>query len=139
MIIDRSKNHLLPTNLGWRTTGLRLSSKAQLRTVRVKDDVLALEEDVAEDGEANALVGLQTAEAGLAALRHGLEVEVLGRHGGGVLADGEAQLGQLRVAREGVAAGVLVVLRALDLLVVLVDDLVVEQEEGGAGVCEISI
>lgn len=45
---------------------LCLSSETELRAAGVENDVLALQEDVAEDGEANAGVALDTTEAGVA-------------------------------------------------------------------------
>ena len=55
----------------------RLGSEAQLWAAStVEDDELALEEDVTEDGEANAGVGLNAAEAGRAACVGGGVVDI---------------------------------------------------------------
>lgn len=106
-----------------------LGRKAQLRAgVSIKDDELALEEDVPKDIDANAGVGLDAAEAGRAARVGGGVVDVRARDGGCVAADGEGDGRKGGVAGVGVAALGLVVLGAGDAAVVGSDDGVVEKE-----------
>ena len=55
----------------------RLGGEAQLWAAStIEDDELALEEDVTKDGEANAGVGLDAAEAGCAACVGGGVVDI---------------------------------------------------------------
>ena len=46
----------------------------------IENDVLALQEDVTEDREANTLIRLNATKAGDAAVVHGREVDVAPRH-----------------------------------------------------------
>ena len=98
------------------------------------DHVLALEEDVAEDVQAEAVVGLDAAEAGAAAGRDGSVVDELAGHGLGDAADGDGEVGQRGRAREDVAALVAVDLGAADLGVVGAGDGSVDVDQGGASV-----
>lgn len=112
-----------------------LGRKAQLGAgVAVEDDELALEEDVPEDVDADAGVGLDAAEAGRAARVGGGVVDVRARDSGGIAADGEGDGREGGAAWVGVAALGLVVLGAGDAAVVGGDDGVVEEEKGGSGV-----
>lgn len=112
-----------------------LGRKAQLGVgVSIEDDELALEEDVPEDVDADAGVGLDAAEAGRAARVGGGVVDVRARDGGVIAADGEGDGREGGATRVGVAALGLVVLGAGDAAVVGSDDGVVEEEQGGAGV-----
>lgn len=97
-------------------------------------DVLALEEDVAEDAEANAVVGLDAAVAGAAAGLDGRVVDVLSRDPLRLAADGQGEVGQSSGARENVSTVGVAVLRARDLGVVGLDDGSGQVEEGGSGV-----
>ena len=98
------------------------------------DHVLALEEDVAEDVQAEAVVGLDAAEAGAAAGRDGRVVDELAGYGLGDAADGDGEVGQRGRAREDVAALVAVDLGAADLGVVGAGDGSVDVDQGGASV-----
>lgn len=100
----------------------------------VEDDESGLEGDVAVDGEADAAVGLEAAEAAGAGLVGGGVVDVLAGDGDGGITGAEGEVGEVGVAGEDVAALGLVDLGAVDLLVVGVDDGVGEEGEGGAGV-----
>lgn len=112
-----------------------LGRKAQLGAgVSIEDNELALEEDVPEDVDADAGVGLEAAEAGRAARVGGGVVDVRARDGGVIAADGEGDGREGGATRVGVAALGLVVLGAGDAAVVGSDDGVVEEEQGGAGV-----
>lgn len=109
--------------------------KAQLWAgVSVEDDELALEEDVTEDVDADAGVGLNAAEAGRAARVGWGVVDVRARDRGCVAADGEGNGRKGGAARVSVAALGLVVLGAVDTAVVGGDDSVVEEEKASSGV-----
>lgn len=95
---------------------------------------MALKEDISENRESHALVALDTAEASRGALADGGVVDQASGDDGLVAVDDGGEGGEVGGAREGVAALLLVVLGALDLLVVGADDVVGEEEEGGAGV-----
>jgi len=79
-----------------------------------------------------AVVGLDASEA-LGAAGRG-EVDVAARDDEGLAVDGDVEVGQPGVAGEDVAALGAVVRGAGDGGVVVVDDVVGEQEQGGAGV-----
>jgi hypothetical protein len=136
--IDEPSLHLpqrqRKTIKGYREKFLSLRREAEARAALrlVEDGVDGLEEDVAEDGESQALVGLDASEALGAA--SGGEVDVAARDDEGLAVDGDVEVGQLGRAREDVAALVAVVRGAGDGRVVVVDDVVGEEHEGGAGV-----
>jgi hypothetical protein len=98
------------------------------------DHVLALEEDVAEDVQAEAVVGLDATEAGAAAGGDGRVVDELSGHGLGDAADGDGEVGEGGRAREDVAALVVVDLGAADLGVVGFCDGSVDVDQGSASV-----
>lgn len=100
----------------------------------VEDNILALDEDVTVDGEANARVGLQPTEAGRAAVRNWRVVEVAAWYNGVVAADTEGQAREGRGAREHVATVCRAIAGAADLPVVCTDDGGRGVDEGGAGV-----
>ena len=110
----------------------RLGGESKTRALGVENNVLALQEDVTEDGHANTLVGLETTEAGTVTGRG--VVDQASGNGGGVAADNNSEVGQLRVAGEGVSTGFLVILGTRDTLVVSRDNLLVDEQERGAGV-----
>ena len=113
----------------------RLSSVPQLRRpvgIAV-DNELALNPDVTEDGEADAGVALDAAEALAGSGGRGV-VDVGAGDGAGVGADGEANVREGGAAGEDVSTVGLAVGRALDGGVVGGDDGVVGEEEGGSGV-----
>lgn len=114
---------------------LSLSSEAQLRTLRVEYHVLALQEHITQDGQSQTAVALDTAEAGGAAGRNGSVVDVLSRNDGLVVADDDSEVRRGGRAGENVATGFIALLGAINLLIVGGDDLVVEEDEGGTGVC----
>lgn len=93
-----------------------------------EDDELRFQEDVAEDGEADAGVALDAAEAGPGCGGGGV-VHVRAGHGGRVAADAEADVRQRCGAVEYVAAVGLAVGGTGDLGVVCGDDVVVGQEQ----------
>lgn len=111
-----------------------LSGEANLGALGVEDGVLGLQEDVTEDGEAEARVALDTAVAGGAAGGDGGVVDDGAGHDGIVGADGDGEVGQGGGAVEDVAAILRALLSAGDLLVVGSDDIGGEHHEGGAGV-----
>lgn len=115
-----------------RESSLRSESKS--RPVRIENNILALQEDIAEDGEAQAGVALDTTEAGRASFADGGVVDILPWNNGLVVSDDDGEVGQLGVAVESVATGLRVVLGALHVLVVVVDDGFGEEKEGSAGV-----
>lgn len=96
------------------------------------DDVLALEEDVTDDGETDALVTLDTTEAGAAA--SGRVVDVVARNGALDAANDEGEVGQGGGAGEDVAAVARAVLRILDLLVVGTNDVGRQVDKSSASV-----
>jgi len=115
-----------------------LGSPAELRCSRgtsVEDDKGRLERDVAKDVCADASAGLQPAEAAVAGAR-GANVHEGSRDGDGraVGVDGKGEVGHVGVAGDGDAAGVGVLLGPLNLGVVGLDDLVGQEQQGGAGV-----
>ncbi len=113
----------------------RLRRKTESRARRtVKDDKLALEEDIAKDGKANAGIRLNAAKAGRAGSVNGSVVDVVARHNGLVGSDAEGDAGQNGAAGVGVTALSGVERRAPDLGVVGLDDSGGEVEEGGSGV-----
>jgi hypothetical protein len=114
---------------------LFLGGKAEARSLGVEDDVLALQEDITEDGEANARVALDTTVAGGATSGDLGVVDQLTGDNGVVAVDGHSEVGQGGGTGEDVASVGVTVLGAGDLLVVGGDNAVREQEKGGAGVC----
>lgn len=114
----------------------RLLSETKARRARgdVVDDVLALKEDVAEDVEADFVVGLDAAEAGAGASPDRRVVDVLAGHGLGNAADGDGEVGQSRRARENVAALGAVVLCTADLGIVGLHNGSVKVDQGCAGI-----
>lgn len=96
------------------------------------NNVLALEEDVAEDVEANARVALDTAEAAVSASRS--VVDVLSRDGLLNATDSDGEGGERGAAGEGVASLGVVELGTADLGVVGADNGVINEDEGGASV-----
>ena len=118
-------------------TVLPLGGNTESRGGRVvEDDVLALEEDVAVDGEADAGVGLDATVAGAAARGDGGVVDVGAGNDGAVAADAECQAGEGGGAGEDVAAVGGRVLRARNLSVVRADEGGGGVDEGGAGVSD---
>ena len=113
---------------------LSLSSEAELRTLRVEDHVLALQEHITQDGQSQTAVALDTAVAGGAAGRNGSVVDVLARNDGLVVADHDSEVRKVSRARENVATSFIALLGAGNLLVVGGNDLIVEEDEGGTGV-----
>lgn len=98
------------------------------------DNVLALEEDVAEDVESDARVVLDSAEAGAGAAGDRGVVDELAGHGLSDAANGDGEAGQGSTAWEDVAALSAVVLSATDLGVVGLDNGGVDIDESCAGV-----
>lgn len=112
-----------------------MGSETKLGASRVKNDILALQEDITEDGEANARVALDTTVAGGATSGDLGVVDQLTGDNGVVAVDGHSEVGQGGGTGEDVASVGVTVLGAGDLLVVGGDNAVREQEKGGAGVC----
>lgn len=96
------------------------------------DNILALEEDVTEDAEADALVGLDTTEAGAVTDRR--VVDVLARNGLLDAADGDGEIGRGGSAGEDVTTLSSAVLRAADLGIVGTNDGRVGVDESGTRV-----
>lgn len=109
--------------------------KADRLVAAVEDDELRAEHDVAVDLQVGARVALYAAETRLVLRVDGRERHGVARHVGHVrVADGDAKVGKLRAAWVREAAGLLVQASALDLGVVLAGDVVVDEEQRGAGV-----
>jgi hypothetical protein len=113
---------------------LFLGSEAETGSRGIEDDVLALQEDITEDGESNASVALDTTKASRAALLGGGVVDQVTGDNSVIARDGDGEVGELGRAVESVATSLLVVLSTIDLLVVGRDNIVVEEKESGAGV-----
>lgn len=113
---------------------LCLGGEAKTRSLRVENDVLALEEDITEDGEANSRVALDTTEALGATSRDGSVVDVLAGNNGVVATNGHSEVRQSGGAREDVATSRVAVLGTGNLLVVGGNNRVREQEEGGTSI-----
>lgn len=112
-----------------------LGSEAELRGASTaEDDELGLEEDVAEDGEANARVALDAAEAGGRAGGQRGILDVRAGHDSAVGADAQGDAGQRGCARKGVATLRRVVLGARDFRVVGADDRGGQVEQSGTRV-----
>jgi len=112
---------------------VRLIREANARCRRLlENNILALEENVAEDAESNARVGLNTSEARRAAVLHGCVVDVLSGDALLDAAEDESEVRESSRAREDVAAIGVAILGARDLCVVGADDRGGEVEEAGA-------
>lgn len=74
---------------------LCLGGEAKAGTIGVENDILALEEDVTEDGEAQAGVALDTSEAGGAARLEGSIVDQGAGNNGVVTTNGDGEVGEL--------------------------------------------
>lgn len=85
-------------------TGLLRESEPGRAGRHVVHNVLALDEDVAEDAEADAGVGLHATEAGVGAVGGGCVVDVLSGNDLLDAADGDAEVRQGGAAWESVAA-----------------------------------
>ena len=111
-----------------------LGGPADLGVAAVEDDESGLEGDIAVDGSTDAGVALETTEAGLTAVVVRGEVQV--RAGDGEISslDVEGEVRKLGVAREGVTAGLLVVLGAIDTAIVVLENGIGEEQEGGTGI-----
>ena len=117
-----------------RDTCLLGETEARRARGDVVDNVLALEEDVTENVEADALIGLDASEAGSGARGDGGVVDELSRHGLGDAADGDGEVGQSGRAGEYITALCVVDLGAGDLGVVGLCDGRVDVNQGCAGV-----
>lgn len=113
---------------------LGLSSETKARAVGVEDNILALQEDITKDREAQTRVALDTTEALGGALRDGGVVDQITRNDSIIAGDGNREVRQGSRAIEGVATSRGVRSSTADLLVVGGDDLIIEQQEGGTGV-----
>lgn len=113
---------------------LCLGGEAKTRSLGVENDVLTLEEDITEDGEAKARVALDTTKAGGAASTDGGVFDVLSGNNRIVVTNGDSEVRQISRAREDIATLSLAVLGASNLFVVGGDNRVREQEKGGAGI-----
>lgn len=100
----------------------------------LEDDVLALEEDIAEDGDTDVGVVLNATKAGSASGREWSVVDVLSWHNLGNATDSDREVGQGGAAWESVTALGSVELGSGDLGVVSLDDGSRDIDEGGAGI-----
>ena len=100
----------------------------------VEDNVLALEEDIAKNVNADPGTGLETTEAGGASGVGGGVIEVAAGDDGAVGADAESQTGESGGAGEYVAAVGVGILRAGHLAVVGRHDSSRGVDEGGASI-----
>lgn len=132
----RSSHHqnILISNSTVETVNLSLRRKAQLRPARIKNNILTLQENIPKNRKLQALVTLDATKARLAALSHRRPVDVLARDNSDVVTDRQREGGQLGVAGEYDAAGLLVVFGGGDFVVVGLDDFVVEHHECCTGV-----
>lgn len=111
---------------------LGLGSKAKLGPTGIEDDVLALQENITKDREANSSVRLQTTKAG--SIARGAVVHQRAGHGGLVATDANAEIGKGGRAGEDISTGVVVILSTANLRVILRDNGVVEKQQSSAGV-----
>lgn len=109
-----------------------MGSEAKLGAVGVKHHVLALQENITEDREANTSVRLKTTKAG--AIAGGAVVHQGAGHGSSVSADSNAEIGQSSRAREDVSASVVVILSSTDLGVVLGDNGGIKKKQSGTSI-----
>jgi hypothetical protein len=116
---------------------LCLGGEAKARALVVENDILALEEDITEDGEANTRVALDTTVAGGATIGDGGVVDVFARNNGIVALNSHSEVREVGVAVESVTTNGAVVLGTGNLLVVGGDNRVVNQEKSGASICTI--
>jgi hypothetical protein len=100
----------------------------------VEDDVLALEEDISEDGEAQARVALDTTEAGGAAVSDGGKVDVVAGNDRFVATDDGSEGRKAGGAGEDITTVLVAVFSPSNVPVVVSNDAVIKQQEGGAGV-----
>ena len=121
-----------------KTTDLRLLGETETGRALslVEDGKDALEEDVAEDGEADAGVGLDAAEAGGRAGGDGSVVDVRAGNDEDGTADGDGEVGGGAAAGESVATLGAVVAGTGEGLVVGSDGGGGQVHEGGAGVSD---
>ena len=112
---------------------LSLSSETKLEVVAVKDDVLALEENITENAETNARVGLDTTEASVA-VAGGSKVDVVTRNDSIVATNLDIEVRKSGAAIKDVSTVGAGVLGSVDLAIVVRDDAVVEEDKGGASV-----
>lgn len=113
---------------------LRRESKTRAGLSLVEDGVDTLKEDVTEDRQTDAVVGLDATIASAAAGRS--KVDVAARDDESLATDGDVEVGEVGAAGEDVAALGAAVRRAGDLGVVGLDSGVGDEEEGGAGVSD---
>ncbi len=115
-----------------------LGSPADLGVAAVEDDESGLEGDISVDGSTDAGVALETTEASLAAVVGRGVVQELAGDGEISSLDGEGEVGKLGVAREDVTALAGVVLGAIDTAVVVLENGIGEEQEGGTGIGDTS-
>ena len=115
-----------------------LGRKPQLRAATriTEDNKLALQEDIPKDTEADPTIALDSSETSTASITDGGVVHVIAWHDGAVAFDGKSDGGQSGRAGEDIAAVGLGVGRSGDLGVVCGDDVVGQEEEGGASVSD---
>lgn len=111
---------------------LRLGSKPKLGPRSIEDNILALEKDIAEDGETNARVGLDTTVC--LAVANRLEADIFAGHRGSVITNGDRKVRGSGRRWEDVATLAVVESSSIDLLVVGVDNAVVKEKESSTSV-----
>lgn len=114
---------------------LGLGGEAKTGAGRVEHNVLALQEDVTEDGETNARVGLNATQTGGADTGRTVVDQGAGNNSS-VPVDHNAEVGQRGRAGEDVSTSRLAVLSTADLRVVLADNGAGEEQQGGTGVSD---
>lgn len=112
---------------------LRLGSEAKLEVVTIENNVLALEENITENAETNARVGLDTTVASTAAAS-GSIVDVVTRNDSRVATNLDSEVRKTSTAVKDVSTFGAGVLGTVNLAIVVGDDAVVEEDEGGTGV-----
>ncbi|KAI6772896.1 hypothetical protein HG530_003854 [Fusarium avenaceum] len=106
--------------------------KSDSLTLEVEHDKLCLEENIAKNGKADAFGALDTTVA-----KGGGEttvVDVVSRNLAAVVAKAKVKAGQVGCAREDPDTVVLMNIRALDLAVVELDQIIGQQKQSGTGV-----
>lgn len=112
-----------------------LLTESKGRVAAVESDELGLEHDVTVDLKTSALVALNTTKASCVGLINSGEGDLVARDLGHVaVTDGNSHVGKLGVAGVDETANLGIVLRAFNLGVVGIGNVLVDKEERGTGV-----
>ena len=113
---------------------LCLGCETQLRSVAVKDNELALQENVTKNAESNTRVALNTTEACLTASIDRREVDERARHGSTITANVESDIWKSATARESISTLGRIISRAWNSAIVGGHNWVVNEKQGGTSV-----